>query len=100
MNILVLSIFVFGMFRLYEAGTKSYREKAKSEKRPSEVIVFWTTEVEKNRMEIQKILADEFLKKQGIYVKVVPVGENLLAERVTAASAARPQSSADRAGWA
>lgn len=52
-------------------------------------ITFWTTEVEKDRLEIQREIAHAFTNKTGIVVRVVPVQENLLAERVTAAYAAR-----------
>ncbi len=52
-------------------------------------ITFWTTEVEKDRLEIQRDIAQEFTRKTGIGVRVIPVQENLLAERVTAAYAAR-----------
>ncbi len=52
-------------------------------------ITFWTTEVEKDRMEIQKEIGSAFTQKTGISVQVIPVEENLLAERVTAAYAAR-----------
>jgi multiple sugar transport system substrate-binding protein len=52
-------------------------------------INFWTTEVEKDRLTVQKNLAQSFAKKSGIKVKVVPVRENRLAQRVTAAYAAR-----------
>jgi len=52
-------------------------------------ITFWTTEVEKDRIEIQKQIAGAYTQKSGVSVKVVPVEENLLAERVTAAYAAK-----------
>jgi len=52
-------------------------------------ITFWTTEVEKDRLEVQGGLAEEFEGRTGIAVRVVPVQENLLAERVTAAYAAK-----------
>lgn len=51
-------------------------------------IRFWTTEVEKDRLRIQQALAQEFTARSGIQVAVVPVQENRLAERVTAAYAA------------
>jgi multiple sugar transport system substrate-binding protein len=53
-----------------------------------EQITFWTTEVEKDRLEIQRDIAQGFTRKTGIRVRVIPVQENLLAERVTAAYAA------------
>jgi multiple sugar transport system substrate-binding protein len=52
-------------------------------------ITFWTTEVEKDRVGIQKEIAAEFSQRTGINVRVIPVEENLLVERVTAAYAAR-----------
>lgn len=52
-------------------------------------ITFWTTEVEQDRLEIQRDIAQGFTNKTGIGVRVIPVQENLLAERVTAAYAAR-----------
>jgi len=54
-----------------------------------EPLVFWTPEVEKDRMELQEELGRAFQEKTGIAVKVVPVQENMLSERVTAAFAAR-----------
>ena len=50
-------------------------------------ITFWTMEMEKERLESQKNIAHAFTKKTGIHVRVVPVQENLLAERVAAANA-------------
>jgi multiple sugar transport system substrate-binding protein len=52
-------------------------------------ITFWTTEVEKDRLETQKEIARAFTKKTGIDLRVVPVQENLLTQRITAAYAAR-----------
>lgn len=52
-------------------------------------ITFWTTEVEKDRLEIQREIARVFTLKTGIGVSVIPVQENLLTGRVTAAHAAR-----------
>jgi len=52
-------------------------------------ITFWTTETEKDRLEIQRQIVRAFARKTGIRVSVVPVDENLLAARVTAAYAAR-----------
>ena len=52
-------------------------------------ITFWTTEVEKDRLSIQQDIARGFTKKTGIAVRVIPVDENFLAARVTAAYAAR-----------
>ena len=52
-------------------------------------ITFWTTEVEKDRLETQKEIARAFTKKTGIDLRVVPVQENLLTQRITAAFAAR-----------
>lgn len=52
-------------------------------------ITFWTTEVEKDRLEIQREIAQAFTAKTGIGLLIIPVQEDLLAERVTAAYAAR-----------
>jgi len=52
-------------------------------------ITFWTTEVERDRLEVQNSLAEEFTQRSGIRVRVIPVAENLLADRITAAFAAR-----------
>ena len=52
-------------------------------------ITFWTTEVEKDRLEIQKKIAQSFTSKTRISVRVVPVQENLLAARVIAAYASK-----------
>lgn len=55
----------------------------------SAAITFWTTEVERDRQRVQEEMAAAFTRNSGIAVRVVPVGENLLAERVTAAYAAQ-----------
>lgn len=52
-------------------------------------ITFWTTEVEKDRLEVQREIARAFTGKTGIGVRLVPVQENLLAGRVIAAYAAK-----------
>ncbi|MBU2550925.1 MAG: extracellular solute-binding protein [Proteobacteria bacterium] len=52
-------------------------------------IVFWTVEAEKDRVEVQNRLADDFRKRTGIAVQVVPVRENRLVQRIMAAFAAR-----------
>ncbi|MDX9822390.1 MAG: hypothetical protein RBT20_10695, partial [Syntrophales bacterium] len=52
-------------------------------------ISFWTSEVERDRIAVQNNIASEFTRKTGIVVRVIPVEENLLAERVAAAFAAR-----------
>jgi ABC-type glycerol-3-phosphate transport system substrate-binding protein len=39
-------------------------------------ITFWTTEVERDRLEIQKRIAGDFTRATGIGVRVVPVDEN------------------------
>ncbi len=72
----ILSIVLVAIFGLSTAGAQNE-------------ITFWTTEVEKDRLEIQREMARAFTQKSGIAVHVVPVQENLLAERVTAAFAAR-----------
>ena len=36
-------------------------------------ITFWTTEVEKDRMVVQKGIAKDFARKKGTQVRVVPV---------------------------
>ena len=54
-----------------------------------EELTFWTTEVEKDRVDTQRDIAAGFEEKAGISVKVVPVEENMLPERVTAAYAAK-----------
>ncbi len=50
-------------------------------------IIFWTTEMETERLEIQRKIAQTFTAKTGIHVRVVPVHENRLAKKVTAANA-------------
>ncbi len=52
-------------------------------------ILFWTTEIEKDRLNVQNQIGHDFTAKTGIGLRVIPVEENLLAERVTAAFAAR-----------
>jgi len=53
-------------------------------------ITFWTIEEQKERLEIQREIAHAFTKKTGIDVRVVPVQENLLAQRIAAAYASGP----------
>ena len=52
-------------------------------------VLFWTTEIERDRLNVQNQIGRDFTAKTGIGVRVIPVEENLLAERVTAAFAAR-----------
>jgi multiple sugar transport system substrate-binding protein len=52
-------------------------------------MTFWTTETEKDRLETQRHIAQTFTDGTGIGVRVIPVQENFLLERVTAAYAAR-----------
>jgi len=52
-------------------------------------IAFWTTEVEKDRLTVQEEIGQAFAARTGIAVRVVPVQENLLREKITAAYAAR-----------
>ncbi len=74
-----ISLFmVIALFASGAAGAEAGKE-----------ITFWTTEVEKDRMVVQKGIARDFARKEGIRVRIVPVQENLLAERVTASYAAR-----------
>ena len=51
-------------------------------------IEFWTTEEQPERMERQQRIAEQFEAETGIAVEVVPVTEDLMGERVTAAFAA------------
>ena len=53
----------------------------------SNQIAFWTIEMEQDRLEVQRKIANAFRKKTGIYVRIIPVQENLLAERVASADA-------------
>ncbi len=53
-----------------------------------QTLVLWTTEEQPKRMAIQRAIAEKFERKTGIKVEVVPVTENQLAERITAAYAA------------
>ncbi len=53
-----------------------------------QTLVLWTTEEQPKRMAIQRAIAEKFEKQTGIKVEVVPVTENQLAERITAAYAA------------
>jgi len=54
----------------------------------AQTLTLWTTEEQPKRMAIQRQIAAKFEAKTGIKVKVVPVTENQLAERITAAYAA------------
>lgn len=51
--------------------------------------MFWTTEVEARRMNIQRDLARRFESRSGQRVKVIPVEESRLSQKVIAARAAR-----------
>lgn len=51
-------------------------------------LVFWTTEEQPERMDVQRQIAADFEAATGISVEVVPVTENQLGERITAAFAA------------
>jgi multiple sugar transport system substrate-binding protein len=75
-KLLLLTILFVAVVSLPQAGAQDQ-------------ITFWTTEVEKDRLEIQQDIAHAFTLKTGIGVRVIPVQENFLAERVTAAHAAR-----------
>lgn len=50
-------------------------------------LTFWTTEEQPERLERQQAIANAFEAETGISVEVVPVSENLMGERVTAAFA-------------
>ena len=52
-------------------------------------LTFWTTAVEPARMAIQKNIAKAFTAKTGITAKIIPVEENLLRQKTTAAYAAK-----------
>ncbi len=52
-------------------------------------ITFWTMEMETERVEIQRNIARTFTAKTGIYVRVIPVRENRLAEKLIVANAAK-----------
>ncbi len=54
----------------------------------AQTLTLWTTEEQPKRMAIQRAIAEKFEAKTGIKVEVVPVTENQLAERITAAFAA------------
>jgi len=51
-------------------------------------IVLWTTEEQPERIAVQEEIAAQFLAETGISVEVVPVSENQMGERATAAFAA------------
>lgn len=51
-------------------------------------LVFWTTEEQPERMDVNRQIAADFEAATGISVEVVPVTENQLGERITAAFAA------------
>lgn len=52
-------------------------------------ITFWTTEMETERLEIQRKIARTFTAKTGIYIHLIPVRENHLAKEFSAADAAK-----------
>lgn len=49
-------------------------------------ITFWTTEMEAERLKIQRKIARAFTIKTGIRIHIVPVQENLLAKKIIAAN--------------
>ena len=49
------------------------------------ILTLWTTENQPERIEVQESIAADFFEKTGIEVEVVPVEENDLAARATAA---------------
>ncbi|TVR87130.1 MAG: extracellular solute-binding protein [Spirochaetaceae bacterium] len=51
-------------------------------------ITLWTTEEQPARMDAQRAIAERFYQASGIRVEVVPVTENLMGERATAAFSA------------
>jgi multiple sugar transport system substrate-binding protein len=58
------------------------------DKMMDENITLWTTEEQPERIAVQESIAADFQSQTGISVDVVPVTENQMAERVTAAFAA------------
>lgn len=51
-------------------------------------LTFWTTEEQPERLEVQRNIAEAFEAQSGVSVEVIPVTENQMGERVTAAFAA------------
>jgi len=86
LGVIVLSCFIFfvASTMVFAGGQKE--EKAESVKEVT--ITLWTTEEQPERMEIQRDIAVRFKEKTGISVDVVPVSENVMGERVTAAFSA------------
>lgn len=54
----------------------------------ADTLRFWTTEEQPERLEKQQAMVDDFKKKSGIDVKIIPVTEKDLGTRATAALAA------------
>ena len=54
----------------------------------SDSIRFWTTEEQPERLAVQQQMAADFASETGIDVDVIPVSENELGTRATAAFAA------------
>jgi multiple sugar transport system substrate-binding protein len=52
-------------------------------------LTFWTTEIEPERMAIQRDLGNRFEQARGVGIEIVPVEESELPTRVVAAAAAR-----------
>ncbi len=53
-----------------------------------QVLTLWTTEEQPARMDAQRAIAERFYESSGIRGEVVPVTENLMGERATAAFSA------------
>ncbi|POR04291.1 bicyclomycin resistance protein [Alkalispirochaeta sphaeroplastigenens] len=80
----VLALAMLLVFAAAAAFAGGSREDAPRER----TITLWTTEEQPARMEAQRDIARRFQDATGIAVEVVPVTENMLGERATAAFSA------------
>ncbi len=56
----------------------------------AEEVIFWTGEVEQDRMKVQERMATQFMKDHPrITIKIVPVDENVFPEKLAAAKAGK-----------
>jgi multiple sugar transport system substrate-binding protein len=79
----LLVVFVLPVF----ASGEAEMEPTPTEMGPRE-ITLWTTEEQPERLDVQNRIAADFEAQTGISVEVVPVTENQMGERVTAAFSA------------
>lgn len=87
MRFLALAATFLAVATLVFAGGEQEMEPTPTERGRQE-ITLWTTEEQPERLDVQNRIAADFEAQTGISVEVVPVTENQMGERVTAAFSA------------